>query len=187
MKRTVRLSESRLNRLINETVKQCLTELDWRTYASAAKKAEEWRKENPNHRANQWNRVMDFDRAAMNAFNDQHGYEPYDEEQYGGEVGRINPHFYNGEASISASRDHNFGDENTGSLPHTVYHMSKQYGKDGGYGRTRMWDYAHETTPEEFFDNDELANKYREMERDIEDYQNDNFEYTPKQGWHRIP
>ena len=29
--------------------------------------------------------------------------------------------------------------------------QGKRYGKDGGYGRTRMWDRPHETTPEEFY------------------------------------
>ena len=39
MKKTIRLTESDLHRVIKESVKQCLTELDWRTYANAAKKA----------------------------------------------------------------------------------------------------------------------------------------------------
>ena len=38
MKKLIRLTESDLHRVIKESVKQCLTELDWRTYANAAKK-----------------------------------------------------------------------------------------------------------------------------------------------------
>lgn len=38
MKQRIRLSESDLHRLIKESVKQVLTELDWRTYASVADK-----------------------------------------------------------------------------------------------------------------------------------------------------
>ena len=41
MKRMIRLSESDLHRVIAESVKQYLTELDWRTMASASQKARE--------------------------------------------------------------------------------------------------------------------------------------------------
>ena len=39
MKKRIRLTESDLHRIVNESVKSILTELDWRTYASAAMKA----------------------------------------------------------------------------------------------------------------------------------------------------
>lgn len=34
MKKTIRLSESDLHRVIEESVRQCLTELNWQTYAN---------------------------------------------------------------------------------------------------------------------------------------------------------
>ena len=39
MKKTIRLTESDLHRIVKESVNKILTELDWRTYANAAKKA----------------------------------------------------------------------------------------------------------------------------------------------------
>ena len=39
MKRRVRLTEGDLHRIVKESVNRILTELDWKTYASAAKKS----------------------------------------------------------------------------------------------------------------------------------------------------
>ena len=38
MKQRIRLTESELHRLIKESVNNILSELDWKTYANAAKK-----------------------------------------------------------------------------------------------------------------------------------------------------
>ena len=56
---TIRLNESQLHNMISESVKQVLTELDWKTYANAAKKAYE------KGRDSGW----DFSRAAERELN----------------------------------------------------------------------------------------------------------------------
>jgi hypothetical protein len=61
--------------------------------------------------------------------------------------------------------------------------MGKEYGKDGGYGRTRMWDVAHETTPEEFYGNKEMGQKFRDAEKDAEDFKNGKSHYVSGKGW----
>ena len=65
MKRKVRLTESDLHRIIKESVKNVLNELDWRTYQSAAQKA---------GTNGDFNREAKFRRAASNSFNRQNGY-----------------------------------------------------------------------------------------------------------------
>ena len=85
--------------------------------------------------------------------------------------------------SVSGSRDHDFGDENPHRLNHNVYHMSKKYGKDGGYGRTRMWDYSHDTTPEEFYGDEEMGRKFRDAEKDAEDFNSGKSHYVKGKGW----
>ena len=40
-KKLIRLTESDLHKIVKESVNKVLTELDWRTYANAAKKARE--------------------------------------------------------------------------------------------------------------------------------------------------
>lgn len=180
-----RLTESELRSFIGESVKKILSELDWRTYASAAQKNDEWRKENPNHRANKWNRSMDFRNAARDAFDKKHGLEhQFDEpnSRYGGDKGSINLNSMD-DFSVSGSRDHDFGDGDPHGLRHNVYHMGKKYGKDGGYGRTRMWDTAHETTPEEFYGNEEMGKKFRDAEQDANDFTSGKSHYVKGKGW----
>ena len=173
----MKIKESQLRKIIQESLK----ELDWKTYANAAKKAHEWRNEHPF--LYDRNRGLDFDNAAQKSFNQQHDIE--NNPMHGGEKGNINFTSFHGEPELSGSREHDFGDGGGPfNLKHNVYHMSKKYGKDGGYGRTRMWDHPHETTPEEFFDNDEMAKKFRDAEQDVDDYKNGNYEYTTDKGWH---
>lgn len=180
-----RLTESELTQMIKESASKILSELDWRTYASAAKKNDIWRKENPNHRANQWNRSYDFRNAARDAFDKAHGLDhQFDEpnSKYGGDKGSINLNAMD-DFSVTGTRDHDFGDGDAHGLRHNVYHMGKKYGKDGGYGRTRMWDYAHETTPERFYGTKEMGQKFRDAEKDAEDFNSGKSHYVKGRGW----
>ena len=63
MKQTIKLSESELKKIVAESVKGAINELDWRTYANAAKKARE------QGRDSRW----DFDRATERALDKQYG------------------------------------------------------------------------------------------------------------------
>ena len=185
----IRINEDTLRKMITESANRILSELDWRTYASAAKKGDIWRKEHPNHRANQWNRVSDFERAARDEFDKEHGLEnQYDgNERYGGEKGVIDYNiFATGKkgGDVTGSRVHDFNDKiGPFGVTHNVYHMGKRYGKDGGYGRTRMWDVAHETTPEEFYGDEEMGKKFRQAEKDVEDFNSGKTKYTKGKGW----
>lgn len=58
MNRKIRLTEGQLNKIIKESVKNVLSELDWRTYANASAKR-------PN---------TELDRAAEKAIKDKYGY-----------------------------------------------------------------------------------------------------------------
>ena len=62
-KKLIRLTESDLHKVIKESVNKVLTELDWKTYANAAKKARE------QGRDSRW----DFDRATERALDKQYG------------------------------------------------------------------------------------------------------------------
>lgn len=93
MKRTIRLTESDLHRVIEESVRQYLTELDWKTYANAAKQADERameiarKPENSRRSVHQYNdddrgeyeknrkRSFDFANAAKKSFDDEYGYD----------------------------------------------------------------------------------------------------------------
>jgi hypothetical protein len=180
-KQIIRLTESDLKQMVAESSKKILSELDWKTYASAARKNDEFRANNP-HTAHQWNRSYDFRDAAHDAFNKKYGLEGQYDKRYGGDKGAINLDSMD-DFSISGSRDHDFGDGDPHGLRHNVYHMSKKYGKDGGYGRTRMWDYAHETTPEEFYGDKDMGKKFRDAEKDVEDFNSEKSHYVNGKGW----
>ena len=62
-KNIVRLTESQLRGIVKESVKQVISELNWKTYANAAKKARE------QGRDSRW----DFDRATEKALDKQYG------------------------------------------------------------------------------------------------------------------
>lgn len=173
----MKINEAQLRKMISESLK----ELDWKTYSNAAKKAQKYREENPFKYDR--NRGAAFDRAAQDSFDRQHGIDNLPD--FGGERGNINFNSFHGEPTLSGSRDHDFGDGGGPfDLRHHVYHMGKQYGKDGKYGRTRMYDFSHETTPEEFYDDDEMGQKFRDAEQDVEAYKNGDYEYSNDKGWH---
>ena len=171
-------------KILRSIIREALQELDWKTYANAAKKAHQWRSENP-YKYDR-NRGHAFDRAAVDAFNRDMGIDNTDISNYGGERGNINMNMYHGNPEISGSRNHDFGDGESGPfmIKHNIYHMGKKYGKDGGYGRTRMWDYARETTPEEFYGDDEMGRKFRDAEAEVDAYKNGDYGYSDEKGWH---
>ena len=83
MKRTnkIRLSESYLHRVIKESVKGVINELNWKTYMNAAKKAYD-SAENDDEEDRAWK----FADAAEKAFNRDYGYiEPDDNLEYYGQ------------------------------------------------------------------------------------------------------
>lgn len=169
-KKQVRLTESQLHKIIKESADRIVNEVSWPVYANAAKAAKQWREDHP-YKYDR-NRQYDFEDMAAKRFKEKHGIEePDDYSKHGySRSGQINVRMYDGIPEISASRDHDFGDEDRHGLGHTVYHMGKKYGENGNYGRTRMWDFAHETTPEDFFENPEMARKFRDAEADAEAY-----------------
>ena len=92
-KQIIRLTESDLHRIVKESVNKVLTELDWKTYANAAKKADERamdiarKPENKYLSTYQYNdgdkavynknrkRTADFVDAAKKSFDDKYAYQ----------------------------------------------------------------------------------------------------------------
>ena len=71
-KNTVKLSEAQLKKVITESVQRVLSELDWKTYANAMKKASS--KSNKYDDA-EFKRARKFQDAAVDAFNDKYKYD----------------------------------------------------------------------------------------------------------------
>ena len=80
MKQKIKLTESDLHRIIKESVKQVLSELDWRTYQSAAEKSMKQSHNgdlSPQERAFNKNRSYEFDNYADKKFRNKHGKNRY--------------------------------------------------------------------------------------------------------------
>ena len=80
MKQKIKLTESDLHRIIKESVKQVLSELDWRTYQSAAEKSMKQSHNgdlSPQERAFNKNRSYYFDNYADKKFRNKHGMSRY--------------------------------------------------------------------------------------------------------------
>jgi hypothetical protein len=71
MKRRIRLTESDLHRVIKESVNNILSELDWRTYANAARLTKD-----------RQYRSFDFAEKAADEFNKKHKLGDYDNDEY---------------------------------------------------------------------------------------------------------
>ena len=80
MKQKIKLTESDLHRIIKESVKQVLSELDWRTYQSAAEKSMKQSHNgdlSPQERTFNKNRSYEFDNYADKKFRNKHGMSRY--------------------------------------------------------------------------------------------------------------
>ena len=81
MKQIIRLTEGDLHKIVKESVNKVLTELDWRTYQSAAEKSMKQSRNGdlqPQERAFNKQRSYAFDNYADKKFNDKHGIGIYD-------------------------------------------------------------------------------------------------------------
>ena len=176
-KKIIRLTENDLHRVIKESVKQCLTELDWKTYANAEKKARDrgtdyWREKGetfPNtvHKAvGQRQRAERFGHAAKDAFDRDFGYqqgEHYYDDNYqrvgmGGDFGSTD------EFAPHAAGWRHDGIASLKRFPYGVY--------------------TTERTPEDFFgDNLDAIQAYDKAKDEIRNYKKGNYNYENGKGW----
>ena len=179
----VRLTESQLHNVIKESVKQVLSELDWKTYANAANKmrrergdADYWKERGekfPNtisKAANARHRAERLGQAAKDAFNRDYGYknghwldDDYAEVGMGGDFG------YTDEFAPHAAAWKHDGVALKKCFPHGVY--------------------THERTPEEFFDSnpnsEKAVNAYNTAKTEMQNFKKGNYEYEPNgRGWY---
>lgn len=183
-KNKIRLTESQLHRVIRESVKQALSELDWKTYANAGKKAGEGgdisaqREMNPKGTPNQWFKDASNARYRANKFYDKA------REQFDTDYGYSNGSLYDKDAS-----NVRMGGSFTSSeefSPHAVGYKDKGYGNPYKYEYGRRYDgYAgQDMSPEEFFNgNQEAAGAYRKADKEIRGYKQGQAKYAKGKGW----
>ena len=179
----IRLTEQDLHRIVKESVNKVLTELDWKTYASAGKKAgkggsiDMQRELNPSGKPNQWlkgavgakHRADKFYQQARKQFNTDYGYQ--------------NGERYNNDGSVglggSFTSSEEFG-------PHAVGYRDKGYGEpyEYEYGRRYNGYAGTDMSPEEFYQgNEDAARAYRNADDEIRNWKKGNYVYQNGDGW----
>ena len=169
-KQVVRLNESQLHKVIRKSVKKVLSELDWKTYANAAKKRlQQYRDTNDTEK---WNKYWDLQKAANKSFDDKYvGLMKYD--TLGDKLkGKHSPKF---DANISLSsknmpysavNGYNKNGDKLFSTEKGTYHSSKGI-----------------TTPNKFFKDTEVGDAYTKANDELWDYHNGNYAYDNENGW----
>ena len=202
--RRYRLTESRLRGMIREAVKGMLSELDWKTYASAAEKSARRGENNYNgyiygsrKNGNKRGRAVDFAKAATDAFNDNFGHGE------GGEIGQpARAGSYKGRISTKQPMDPegiiNFStvSYDDGYNPYEPSTSKNNHFKSRRYSaekrRIPSWNrdkYGEETsnqyksfTPKS---DDEIPEYEKIGNKEMSDYFNGNYEYQKGKGWTR--
>ncbi len=160
-KRIVRLTDSELKSIITESVKNIISELDWKTYANAAKKSRE--------RGEDWVRAKRFNRAADERFRDKYGLRKKKNNGYD-----LDSDFYTDVPYVALdSPDERgyiaYGDKET---PFT-----KKVGSV----------YQSYDVPTDEYDNpalERVGNDVFGAQKELEDYRYGNYDYTKGKGWH---
>ena len=145
-KKLIRLTESDLHKIIKESVNKVLTELDWKTYASAANKSNRRYFEN-GHNKKDLGRVGKFSDAAVKSFKEKYPevvnqtdrkFDPYcDGYGMGYKAEHTKPAYGGGTFTTKADRTSN-------NMSDRVDHII--YDKDGNeeyYGRNVDSDYPY--------------------------------------------
>lgn len=180
-KNKIRLTESQLHNMISESVKQVLSELDWKTYASAADKARDKRLNNKDDYDAYRNTEREdaFNDAASKALSKK--YNLRDVETYGDKDNpkkRIVKRF--GSTSFTSDRDG--VDFNDGEL-HTFGDMSKH-----GYAFPIPKDWIDYVMDSPYWRNrsdKERKDAYQnnEMNYDIDAFNHGKYKYVKGKGW----
>ena len=167
-KKTIKkLSESDFHKMIEESVNKCLTEMDWKTYANAAKKREQqFRDEaNPSKKKGLFNSYYNLKDKARERFdNDYVGDYKYD--TFGDKFrGKHSPKF---EVGLD--------------MTEKPYGLLKGYNKGGDkLFSTKKGAYASQykgyTSPRNFFRNKDVADKFTTANDELWDYHNGDYEY----------
>lgn len=177
MKKTIKLTETVLRHIIKESVKDYLTELDWKTYANAADKAIErsdmgyWQ-DNGEDDLNSFKkavknrkRTKHFGTAAKNAFNRDYGYE--------------NGHYADDDyRSVEMRGDFDATEEFAPNV--------KGYNAEtkNSLGYIKQLTKKSDITPEEYFDGDEeAAQSYRNAQNEFDKFRNNDYKYVKGKGW----
>lgn len=156
---TNKITESDLHRVIKESVKSILSELDWKTYASAAEKT---------YNNDDYERAEKFSNASTNKFNKKYGYEEFDDNlDYYGEKAKqdVKGNIYpNGKGQVGMG---------SYTPKHASMHGVQSANKD----------YAYFNPNSKMKPSSNIVNKFNTANNEMNNYYNDKYEYQKGKGY----
>lgn len=179
-KNIIRLTESDLKRVIAESVKNIISELDWKTYANAAKKAYNKGED----------RYRDFQKAAEDEFQKTHGhyvktdnggFEDVHLSAHPGERGGVVANqqiLSNSPYAKPVTRNHAYrmsGGNQVASTHSGDIHLPGAHSKYHNDGSSKQAYTQH-------FAGNNMKSVYEKADNEAENYYNHNYEYI--KGWH---
>ena len=180
-KNTIRLTESELKNIIAESVKNVISELDWKTYANAAKKAYNKGED----------RYRDFQKAAEDEFQKTHGhyvetdnggFEDVHLSAHPGERGSVVANqqiLSNSPYAKPVTRNYAYrtGGGNQVAFTHSGSNeVPNAHSKLHNNGTSKQAYTQH-------FGGNNMKSAYEKADNEAENYYNNNYEYNKGNGW----
>ena len=167
-KNTIRLNESQLHNMISESVKQVLSELDWKTkmnYAQgrARQGDEAYRRGDEQSARKYWDKASDGTYAARDEFEKK--YNPN-----GGDAYSIADIYDNGRGDIYTSYQKQGGNKNDRGF---------NYVSKNGDG----FEYGLDDNNLQYYEGKPTYDKVKKMNQDVRDYKSGKSQYVKGKGW----
>jgi len=183
MKKVIRLTEGDIHRIVKNSVKKVLTELDWKTYQNAAKKAHlrgvddygEQYGGNPNldkdKQSKYFGMAKNFSQAAEDAFDRDYGFDD------GRFYTKMNSQRYGGESQAPGGGYFPYQDVSKVNL------ADRRKKTVDGYDR----EYEDWAVGDDFLSRsefgDDVVDKYNKANTELSDYKRNNYDYQKGKGW----
>lgn len=171
-KQTIRLNESQLKQIVSESIKTILNELDWKTYANAAKKRLQQYRDNPTDKE-KFDKYYELQKHANDVFDDEfvgsYKYDTLGDKFKGKHSPKFDAKFHLNKTDrmpYGAINGYNKGGDKLFSTEKGTYHSSNGI-----------------TSPGRFFRDKDVADAYTKANDELWDYDNDNYEYIKGKGW----
>ena len=180
-KNTIRLNENTLRKIVAESVKNVLSEIDWKTYANAAnKRRKQYHDEIKNGiDSDKWDRAQELDNAASRAISDKFGKNLKTwGDNWNGETG--DRHVMDADAPWTTGTNA-MGPEPTGYY----YTSSKDRDWRNGSDEYQNGDYdLYGDIPLDFKSQSEEDKQNNNIGREIDNFTHDRYAYDNEKGWH---
>lgn len=177
MKNSVKLNEEQFRKIVAESVKSVLSELDWKTYANAADKRRRQARNGDKYDSDKWERANELDKAASRALSDKYGRTLHTwGDNWNGETGdrtvMDDAPWTNGTNAV--------GPEPTGywyksSKDRDWRNIDSEY-QDGDF-------HVYGDIPYDSELDDELGKQNNEIGREIDNFTHGRYVYDNEKGW----